>query len=91
MNKFATYLCLSVVVALVASPAWSISITNQDGEVRRITITMNGERSEQDISVNETVELCEQGCFITFPDGTLTAYQGDEKIGIRNGGPALLK
>lgn len=78
-------------VASMAGSASAMSITNQDGEERRIAITENGVRSERDISAGQTVQMCEQGCFITFPDGTLTAYQGDEKIVIRNGGPALAK
>ncbi len=89
MRGLKTALCLPVAVIFLAAPAFAVSITNQDGESRQITITENGARSEADIASNETVQVCEQGCFITFPDGTLTAYKGDESIVIRNGGPAL--
>lgn len=89
MRNHLAYISFSALFALAATPALSMSITNQDGETRRITITEDGERGEQDVSANETVQVCEQGCFITFPDGTLTAYQGNEEIVIRNGGPAL--
>ena len=87
---FVVVLALAGVTSSAGS-AGAMSITNQDGEERRIVITENGVRSERDVGAGETVQLCEQGCFITFPDGTLTAYQGSEKIVIRNGGPALAK
>lgn len=80
-----------MLVLAVVTPAFAVTITNQDGETRKITITENGARSERDIGASETVKVCDQGCFITFPDGTLTAYQGSEQIVIRNGGPALAK
>ncbi len=89
MRGLKTALCVPLIAIFVATPAFAVSITNQDGESRQITITENGARSEADIASNETVNVCEQGCFITFPDGTLTAYQGTESIVIRNGGPAL--
>ena len=89
MRTLKSALLLPAVVLALATPAFAMSITNQDGETRRITITENGARSEADIASNETVQVCDQGCFITFPDGTLTAYQGSENIVIRNGGPAL--
>jgi len=73
----------------MAVPAAAMSITNADGEVRQIVVTEGGDRFEQDIAPNETVTICESGCFITFPNGALTAYEGNESIVIRDGGPAL--
>ena len=89
MRNIKIALAMLAVIPFSANPAFSMSITNQDGETRKITVTENGERQEFEIGSNESVTLCEQGCFITFPDGTLTAYQGSENIVIRNGGPAL--
>ena len=89
MRKHMFHLCFLGLTTTALTPAFAMSITNQDGETRQIMVTENGVRNPQSISANETVNVCEQGCFITFPDGTLTAYQGNEKIVIRNGGPAL--
>ncbi len=89
MRSLKTALCLPVFALFLATPAFSVTITNQDGEPRQITVTENGARSERSIAPSASIQVCEQGCFITFPDGTLTAYQGNETIVIRNGGPAL--
>ncbi len=89
MRNMKVALALLAILPMSANLAFSMAITNQDGEVRKITVTENGERQDFEIGPNETTTLCEQGCFITFPDGTLTAYQGSETIVIRNGGPAL--
>ena len=91
MRKFITYFGLFNIAVLFVMPAFAITLTNQDGQTRQIRITENGARSARDISAGETVQLCEKGCFVTFPDGTLTAYKGNEKIVIRDGGPALAK
>lgn len=89
MHKVIKPIVLSAAYLLIASQAFSMSISNKDAEARKLQITENGVKSEQDIGAGETVQLCAKGCFITFPDGTLTAYGGDEKIVIQNGGPAL--
>ncbi|MBZ0217856.1 MAG: hypothetical protein K8F25_14960 [Fimbriimonadaceae bacterium] len=89
MQKYLFQIFFSLLIMTIAAPAFAMSITNKDDESRLVVITENGTRSERDVASNETVQLCEQGCFITFPDGTLTAYQGDEKIAIRRGGPEL--
>ena len=89
MMRVTSAFALLVILPLTTVPAISMTITNEDGEARKITLTENGERRELEINPNESATLCEQGCFITFPDGTLTAYQGTENVVIRNGGPAL--
>ena len=89
MQKCPFRIVFSLLIMAFATPASAMSITNKDDENRLIVITESGTRSERNIASNESVQLCEQGCFITFPDGTLTAYQGDEKIAIRRGGPEL--
>lgn len=76
-------------LAALASPALSMTIKNADSEVRNIVVTEGGERTERDILPNETVTMCEGGCFITFPNGALTAYEGNEDIVIKDGGPSL--
>ena len=73
----------------LAAPALAMSITNADSEVRNIVVTEGGERTERDILPDETVTMCEGGCFITFPNGALTAYEGNEDIVIKDGGPSL--
>lgn len=89
MQKYLSQMFFSLLIIVIATPVFGMSITNKDDESRLVIVTENGARSERTIASNETVQLCEQGCFITFPDGTLTAYQGDEKIAIRKGGPEL--
>ena len=89
MRNLLVFLSAVGVGVSVSNLAFSMSITNQDGEARKVVITENGVRSEHDIAAGDTAQICDQGCFITFPDGTLTAYKGGENIVIRNGGPAL--
>ncbi len=81
-------LIAGLIVSFV-SPAWAVTIKNADAETRTITITESGERTEQEILPDETVTVCEEGCFITFPNGALTAYTGTEDIVISNGAPVL--
>jgi hypothetical protein len=80
---------LGGILFALAAPASAMTIKNADAEIRRIVVTEGGDRTEQDVLPNETVTLCESGCFITFPNGALTAYEGNEDIIIKEGGPAL--
>jgi len=92
MNRFlASKLVLLPAACVLASAtsAIAMSIKNADPEARIIIITEEGERFEREIQPNETITVCEAGCFITFPNGALTAYEGAEEIVIRNGGPVL--
>lgn len=89
MRKLAYLLIGTFLIVTSFGAANAMSLTNTDNEARTVQITENGVRTEREVAANQTIDFCDAGCFITFPDGTLTAYQGSEKIVIRNGGPAL--
>lgn len=69
----------------LSAPAFAASAQNNDGEVRTIVVTENGERTEIEIGAGETAEFCQNGCFVTFPNGDREALTGSETIDISGG------
>lgn len=69
----------TMVSAIAASAA---SIENKDTEAHTLFITENGEKNEIIIGSNEIVTICQNGCFITMPNGDRAALSGGESVKI---------
>ena len=67
------------------SDAFASEITNLDGESHIVTITQDGIRSDYTIDSGSSVTVCESGCFILFPSGTMLPLSGDESLDIEGG------
>ena len=61
------------------------SLTNKDAKSHSLIVTENGVRSELAISVGETLSLCDDGCFLTFPNGERAVLAGSEAVSIVDG------
>ena len=70
---------------LVPPSAFAAEVTNGDAEVRTVKITEQGIRAEIPVEPDGTVQLCPKGCFIAFPDGSMTVLTGTERILIVDG------
>jgi len=73
--------------AILAGTAVSLaaSATNTDSEPRTIVVTEGGTQSELLIAAGETVQFCQNGCFVTMPNGDREALTGGEAIEITGG------
>lgn len=91
MNKvhvhFAGKVALGAVLALsFAVPSlYAASVSNNDAAQQTIVVTEGVAKREMLIAAGETVEFCDGGCFVTFPNGDREALKGDEKIVISGG------
>lgn len=86
---------LKVLVATLAvlaagSAAQAASAVNLDSEPRTLIVTEGGSKSELPIGANETVDFCQNGCFVTLPNGDIEALTGSETVEI-SGGVARIK
>lgn len=70
---------------LAAGAAYAASATNLDAEPRTIVVTEGGTRVEVVIAPGETEQICQNGCFVTMPDGDRAALSGSEAIEIEDG------
>jgi hypothetical protein len=79
---------LSAIVILAASSvlAGAAGLTNKDADDVTIVLTVEGIRGEVAIASNATVAECENGCFLTLPNGDRAALAGSETVSIVNGG-----
>lgn len=68
-----------------ASLAHPASVTNKDEQAHTLIVTAQGVRSELVISPGETVTLCNDGCFLTLPNGDRAALIGSETVEIVSG------
>ncbi|QND53564.1 hypothetical protein HB779_17950 [Phyllobacterium sp. 628] len=82
MNKFAVAILLSVVTA---APAFAASIKNSDASVQTIVVTEGSAKSQVQVAAGDTVDFCNSGCFVTFPNGDREALTGGESIEIKGG------
>lgn len=76
-----------VIGGLLASVAVgnAASVINLDSEPRAIVVTDSGGQSEILVAAGETLEFCQNGCFVTMPNGDRTALTGRETIEISGG------
>ncbi|WP_036483930.1 hypothetical protein [Nitratireductor basaltis] len=79
-------LVLALVGVTLAVPAASAaSIVNRDEETHTITVTENGDQARLSVSKDETVQFCNDGCFVTMPNGDREVLTGSETIEIEQG------
>ena len=74
-------------IAFVAATgaAHAASIVNADQEPRTVVVTEGGNQSELVVGAGETVQFCQDGCFVTMPNGDREALTGGETIEISGG------
>ncbi|MBC8717181.1 MULTISPECIES: hypothetical protein [Brucella/Ochrobactrum group] len=91
MNKvqvnFAGKVAFGAVLALSFSVPnlYAATVSNSDASERTIVVTEGASKREMLIAAGETVDFCDSGCFVTFPNGDREALKGDEKIVISGG------
>ena len=83
-------LVAAVALAIVASSANAASAVNKDAETRTLVVTEGGSKTDLALAGGETVEFCQNGCFVTLPNGDLEALTGSETVEI-SGGVARIK
>lgn len=83
--KNAIFVAASVLALAVPFSAHAVTVLNSDAEVRTLTVTEKGVRSEVSIEANAKVNACPNGCFISFPSGDMLAVKGKEDIVIEGG------
>ncbi|MFD1199606.1 hypothetical protein ACFQ3K_14975 [Brucella gallinifaecis] len=64
---------------------YAASVLNSDAFEQTIVVTEGASKREMLIAAGETVDFCDGGCFVTFPNGDREALKGDENIVISNG------
>lgn len=69
----------------VSGSAFAASAVNLDAETRTLIVTEDGNRQELAIAAGETVEFCQNGCFVTMPNGDRQALTGGETVEISGG------
>jgi hypothetical protein len=79
-------------VALLAAggSAVAANAVNKDAETLTLIVTEGGGKTELALAAGETVEFCQNGCFVTLPNGDIEALTGSETVEI-SGGVARIK
>ncbi|WP_201454842.1 hypothetical protein [Ahrensia marina] len=75
-------LIAGVATSLTAFAASAASIENKDSEPHTLFVTEDGVKNEIIIGANEIVTICQNGCFITMPNGDRAALSGGESVKI---------
>jgi hypothetical protein len=82
MNKFVVAVLLS---AVSTGSAFAASVKNDDASAQTIVVTEGSSKTELQVGAGETVEFCNGGCFVTFPNGDREALKGSEAVEIKGG------
>lgn len=82
MNKFVVAVLLS---AVSAGSAFAASVKNDEASAQTIVVTEGSSKTELQVGAGETVEFCNGGCFVTFPNGDREALKGSEAVEIKGG------
>lgn len=83
-------LVAAVALLAVSGSAHAASAVNKDAETRTLVVTEGGRKTDLALAGGETVEFCQNGCFVTLPNGDLEALTGSETVEI-SGGVARIK
>ncbi|MUT23880.1 hypothetical protein CK231_23345 [Mesorhizobium loti] len=83
-------LVAAVALLAVSGSAHAASAVNKDAETRTLVVTEGGSKTDLALAGGETVEFCQNGCFVTLPNGDLEALTGSETVEI-SGGVARIK
>ncbi|OYR22725.1 hypothetical protein [Brucella thiophenivorans] len=78
---------LAAMLALSFSvPAlYAATVSNNDASAQTIVVTEGASKRELLVAPGETVDFCDGGCFVTFPNGDREALKGDEAITLSGG------
>lgn len=80
----------ALIISLAATgAASSATLTNKDADSQTLVVTEGGVKNELAIAGGETVTFCNDGCFVTFPNGDRAALAGAETVEIVNGQPVI--
>ncbi|MBB3234043.1 hypothetical protein [Phyllobacterium endophyticum] len=82
MNKFAWAALLTIISA---QPSFAASVKNDESSAQTIVVTEGSSKTELQVGPGETVEFCNGGCFVTFPNGDREALTGGETVEIKGG------
>lgn len=82
---YALTLSTLIVGSVMAGSVWAAEVTNNGAADILILVTEDGQRSEMTIAVGQKLNFCEEGCFVTLPNGDRHALVGTEKIEISDG------
>jgi hypothetical protein len=80
----------AVALLAVGGSAVAANAVNKDAETRTLIVTEGGGKTELALAAGETVEFCQNGCFVTLPNGDIEALTGSETVEI-SGGVARIK
>jgi len=83
-------LVAAVALLAVSGSVHAASAVNKDAETRTLVVTEGGSKTDLALAGGETVEFCQNGCFVTLPNGDLEALTGSETVEI-SGGVARIK
>ena len=85
--NYAGKVALGAVLALSFSMPglYAATVSNNDSAAQTIVVTEGASKREMLIAPAETVDFCDGGCFVTFPNGDREALKVDEKIVISGG------
>ncbi|GAB4356506.1 MAG: hypothetical protein Kow0026_16310 [Oricola sp.] len=77
---------VTVIAMLVATGAASgASLTNKDPDSHTVIVTEGGVKNEFAVASGETITFCDNGCFLTLPNGDRAALAGSENVEIVDG------
>lgn len=82
MKKFAVAV---LVTAVSAGAAFAASVKNDEASAQTLVVTEGSSKTELQVGAGETVEFCNSGCFVTFPNGDREALTGGETVEIKGG------
>ena len=76
--------CIGVAIA-ADGQAVAATVTNRDAVAQVVSVTTKVGKVDVVVKSGETLELCPDGCFVTFPNGDKAALSGAETIEIHDG------
>lgn len=79
-------LMLLAAIGGTSSSAFAATVLNSDKTVQTLVVTEGASKQQVTLQPGETVTICPNGCFVTFPNGDRTALSGSEAVTILNGG-----
>lgn len=83
--KKITIIGYSFAVAMVCSAgAMAAEAVNNGTEARTLLVTDQGSRLEIAVEPGQTVQFCDEGCFVTLPSGDRHALTGAERLEMTN-------
>lgn len=82
MNKLAA---ATIILLVSAGSALAATVTNKESSVRVLVVTQGATKNQLVVGSGETVNFCNKGCFVTFPNGDREALTGSETVELSGG------